>query len=670
MRTQKIKFIVTLTTIILGFILPSYLGLTMAYPNIETPSNQSPTLQDDIVYYNSTPPVIDGNLESYEGEWENATILTAEFSSKPVTIRVQANDTHLFMAFTYTSKWYFPINTTIPVGDTYNNESHTWFTVVFDRNYDRLVGNEDYADDAIAINYRMEGAQDAFITGRNNDSFVMDVNVTGIENTYAAVNVTLDDFNNNVVTVELFKELNSDDVAGNDIDALPNDYLVFAIIVLENRTALYNYDWLFGAITAWKTIKLESQHTYFSYVADSEELEELEVIIYTSETANTEANKFTSFYNLINFYGMNITSFGQSDDYEIRTDRIEGTDLFILIGGLTFLESSEIEVIRSFVASGGSLLVIADASVAGSKMNNLISHFGIEFFTSTVFSKDLGINSSLVVETTDILDLPYMTDTTSFTYHTVTAGLDYFGTAINFTGDIGESVYQFQEGDLYSIFNKSGDYFIDSDNDGEFNATNDISLNDSVTLQAALELQRGGKVLAYASADMFNNSYIGSRSMQSLVLRQLQWLLNFQHLISFDNYNVVEESVIVGDEIHVNIEVTGDNDTALEGVSVWAVYQELKADQNSSMLTDMGDKINFNGSFVPEGISAKFIDVSIRMHLRGYGYNETGLFQVFVEPILSSSISLDVIALITFIISLGLAGLGVFSLRKNRPKKE
>jgi len=84
----------------------------------------------------------------------------------------------------------------------------------------------------------------------------------------------------------------------------------------------------------------------------------------------------------------------------------------------------------------------------------------------------------------------------------------------------------------------------------------------------------------------------------------------------------------------------------------------------------MDDKISFNGSFVPEGISAKFIDVSIRMHLRGYGYNETELFQVYIEPILSSSISLDVVALITFIISLGLAGLGIFALRKNRPTKE
>ena len=663
MRIQKIKFIVALITIILGFILPSYLGTTLAFPNNENISNQLPTLQEDVVYYNSTPPVIDGNLESYEGEWENATVFTTTFSSKLITISVQANDTHLFMGFTYTSLYYFPINTTIPVGDTYNNESHTWFSVVFDRNFDRVVGNVEYSDDAIAINYRMEGAQDAFLNGTDYNSFVMDVNVTGIENTFAAMNATLDDFNNNVITVELAKELNSGDVEGNDIEALPNDSMNFLIMVFENRTAIYNHSWLFGALTPWKTFRLEPQHTFFSYV---ENFEEIEIISYISDTENTAVENFTSFHNFLSSYGMNITSFRESDGYEIREDRIEGVDLFILIGGLTFLKASEIEIIRFFVASGGSLLVFADASVAGTQINHLMSNFGIEFFTSTVFSKDTGINSSLVIESTDILEQPYLTDPTALTNHTIDS-FDYFGTAINFTGEIGESIYQFQEGDLYSTFNKSGDFFIDSDNDGEFNATNDIALNDSASLQAALELQRGGKLLACASSDVFNNSYIGNRNIQTLVLREIQWLLNFQHLLSFENFNVIEQSVIAGDEIHVNITVTGDNDTALDGISVWVVYQELKADQNSSILTTMGDNMNFNGSFVPEGIFAKYIDISIRMHLRGYGYNETGLYQIYVEPILSGSINLDVVALITFIISLGLAGLGIFALRKNRP---
>ncbi len=639
----------------------------MAYPNVENMSNHLPTLLDDVVYYNSTPPIIDGNLESYAGEWENATILTSEFSSKPITISVQANDTHLFMGFTYTSTFYKEINTTIPVGDSYNNESHTWFAVAFDRNFDRVIGNEEYSDDAVAINYRVEGAQDAFIAGTTNDTFITDVNVTGIENSVAAVNTTLDDFNNYVVSVELAKELNSGDVAGNDIEALPNDHITFLLMVFENRTASYEYDYLFGAITSWKTIKLDFDYSFYSYV---ENYEDLEVIIYISETANTAVENFTSFHILLSLYGMNVTSFRESDGYELREDRTVGVDLFILVGGLTFLKASEIEVIRSFVASGGSLLVFGDATVAGSKINDLISNFGMEFFTSTVFSKDIGINSTLAIETTEMLELPYMTDTTAFTPNTIDDSIDYFGTAINFTGDIGESIYQYQEGDLYATFNKTGDYFIDSDNDGEFNATNDIALNNSATLQAALELQRGGKVLACASADMINNSYIGNRDVRTLFLRDFQWLLNFQHLLSFENYNVIEQSVVTGDEIHVNITVTGDNDTAIEGLSVWVVYQELKADQNSSILTDIGDDMNFNGSFVPEGISAKFIDISIRMHIRGYGYNETSLYELYVEPILSGSIKLDVVALIIFVISLGLAGLGVFALRKNRPTKE
>ena len=187
-----------------------------------------------IVYFNNTDPIVDGDLESYEGEWENATVYTSEFGKNhiPVEIKVQANLTHLFIGFSYTSSVYVPINTTIPIGDSYNNESHTWFVLVFDNNYDRLTGSELSPDDCVAINYRIEGAQDSYINGTDDiNSLILDLNVSGEENSYSALTEYEDDFHDHIVSVELVKELKSEDKMGNDVDLSPSDTMSFELIV-------------------------------------------------------------------------------------------------------------------------------------------------------------------------------------------------------------------------------------------------------------------------------------------------------------------------------------------------------------------------------------------------------------------------------------------------------
>ncbi len=666
LRTQKVRFLLVIVTIVFGFVLPSYLGKTIAFPESENANINPPSLQENTVYLNSTPPIIDGNLESYVGEWSNSTKIISEFGSpyRTMTIRVQANDTHLFMGISYISPIFVPINTTIPVGDTYNNESHTWYSIVFDNNDDGTLGTELSPGDSIAINYRAKGAQDSFVNGTYNNSLVLDVNVTGTENSLAVVNGTVkDDFGNHVISIEIAKELNSGDKEGNDIKLYPSESIYFLILAFENKTAVYNYSWLDAAITPWKSFRLDTTYDYFSYI---ENYEDINIITYVDDSSTTAMKNFTSIHNILYTYDMNTTYIRTSDVYEIRTDGIAGVDLFILIGYHNSLTNSEIETLRVFVASGGSLLVLGDATVSTqAKLNELLRNFGMEFYTSPLYSKDTAVNSSIVINPESIVNLPYIDQPTYFTNQTV-ASLDYYGTAINFTNGIGEGIYQFQEGDLYDTLNISGDFFIDSDKDGEFNSTNDLSLNDSAVVQAALELQRGGKLIACASADIVNASFIVERSNKYLLLHQIQWLLNVQNLISYDNFNVFEESVITGDAINVNITVHGDNDTVEDNVKVWVVVQELKTDKNISNLSDMGDGINFNGSIIPEGVKAKFVDISIRMHKRGFGYNETELIEVYIETILSGNIRIEYVSLIVFIISIGLVGLGVFALRKYR----
>ncbi|MBY8999704.1 MAG: hypothetical protein KGD64_02205 [Candidatus Heimdallarchaeota archaeon] len=662
MRTHKVKGLIFLSTIILGFVLTSSLGASMSFTDPNTVPQFDQTTPENLVFLNSTSPIIDGNLTSFEGEWENATIYNTEFglSNKALTIRVLANETHLFMGLSYVSSIFLPVNTTIPSGDEYNNETHTWYAIVFDRNYDRLAGSELTPDDALVINYREEGVQDAYINGTELNSLVIDVDIGGIENSFANVSEYEDDFHNHVVTIEVAKELASDDEIGNDIDLHASEFTDFLIIAFENATAIYNRTLIIeqDALTPWMNIQFVTLHDYFSYVEDEYELD---VLVYISESEASSYANLSSITWFLRHNGVNETFLLDSIDYELNYRSLSELELLILVGSLPNLSDNEIEAIVLYVASGGSVYILADPVDKNGKLNQLLSKFGMEVYSSYLYSTDIAVNSSIEIDISEIESLPYMTSTNIFTDQEVNT-IQYTGTAINFTSDIGEGKFLFQEGDLYPIINLTGDYYIDSNRNGEFN-TEDIILNDTI-VQAGLELQRGGRLIVTASADLLNGSYIAEKDNKIFFLRQIQWLMKLQNAINFENYVVEKTNIIEGESINVIVSVLGDNKTVLTDLRAWVVVQELKSDKNNVTLTKDEDNINFNGSIIPEGVIANFVDVSIRMHQRGYGYNETELFEVFLDPILGKPIQIDVVATIIFIVSIGLAAVGALAVKK------
>ncbi len=662
MRTHRVKGLIFLSTIILGFVLTSFLGASMSFTKPNSASQLDQTTVENLVFLNSTSPIIDGDLESFEGEWENATIYNTEFGvgNKALTIRVLANETHLFMGINYVSSIFIPVNTTIPIDEDFNNETHTWYAVVFDRNYDKIAGSETTPDDAIVINYRAEGAQDAFVNGTKLNSLGIDVNITGIENSYANVSEYEDDFHNHVVTIEVVKELESDDEIGNDIDLHASESIDFLMIVAENATATYNRT-LFGeidAFTPWKNIQFVTLHDYFSYVKD---VSDLDVIIYVSETKASNLMNLTSIHWFLEQKGVNVTYIVDDEDYEITYRRLSELDLFILIGPQPKLSNNEIDAISLYIASGGNAYIFADPSSSGGKLNQLLSNFGMEVYDSYLYSINTDVDSSIVIDVAEIESLPYMTGTNIFTDQDVDE-IQFTGTAINFTKDIGEGKFLYQEGDLYPIINLTGDYYIDTDDNGEFN-TEDITLNYTI-VQAGLELQRGGRLIVTSSADFLNASYIAERDNKIFFLRQIQWLMKLQNAINFENYVVEKSNIIEGESISVSVAALGDNETILTELRAWVVVHELKLDRNNVTLTKHEDNINFNGTITPEGVKANFVDVSIRLHQRGYGYNETELVEVFLEAVIGNPIRIEVTATIIFVVTIGLAVLGALAVKK------
>lgn len=677
MRTHNLRKLMVVSIYILSLVTASFVGISFTTATID--ENRNPTYSPlvDILLYNNTPPVIDGDLESYTGEWENATIQENSFGVGPsritLTIRVQTNVTHLFMGISYVSSIFVPINATIPVGDSYNNESHTWYAIIFDNNFDERIGySNDAADDVALINYRQEGAQDAYVNGTATNSLVLDLNMTGQENTVSALTTELDDFNDYIVSYEVVKELDSQDTIGKDISVKEGEPLRYMFIIHQNDTALYNHTIIDNKITAWNTIRLETVHDYFSYVDDPSEIN---ILVYISDSSSTVERNLTNIATLIRAYGFNESVKKASEGFVITYDRMKDMDLVILVGSHIDLINDEIDDMRYYVASGGSLYILGDTTNHDSKINDLLSNFGFQTYNDTLYSKDTGINSTIEIDVNDIINLPYFTETNILTNQTINT-IEYQGSAIIFDDDngtliLGERYYQFQEGDLYASINKSGEFYIDLVKNGVFNSSEDISLNVSASIQATLELQRGGKLIAFASADIFNATNILKADNKYLFLRQIQWLLNLQHQISYDNFVVEDLTIVEGGNITASITVRGDENSTIADVQVWIVVLELKADINKEFLNSTGDEINFNGEIVPaSSIRTQFVDVSIRMHKRGYGYNETNLIEVFMEPVLNTSIRIDIMALIIFITSIGLAVIGGLAIKRFKIIKE
>lgn len=668
LQTRRLTNLIMISMIVFGVLLRANMISAQRSPIEDDISTNLPGVKSNVVIFNNTAPVIDGSLESFKGEWDDAVEYSTQFGEESytsVSIRVKANYTHLFIAVEYITTVYVEINTTVPVGDTYNNQSHNWYAIVFDQNFDNIIGSKLTPEDAVVVNYRLEGAVDAYINGTKENSLVEDSAVGGFNNSIAALVAEQQDIPTEYkVTFEIAKELNSGDAPGNDISLEQNDVIRFKLLAWENKTAIYNTTILNEVQTPWLSFQLERLYEVFSYVSD---FSNVNVTVYVSDSANTDEENLTTVYYMLEAYGFNVSVYSDTDT-NIDETPLNHTNLLIMIGAHTKLATSEVEAVRSFVSSGGSLLILGDTITAESKLNNLLTKFGFEFYNASLVSKNPATNTTLTINTPDFVNLPYLTEDVVLSNNSL-ASIPYQGSAINISAGIGEGRYLYQEGDLYPVANVSGDYYIDLDKDFQFNKTVDVELNDSAVVQIALELQRGGKLIACASADLFNSSNIVNPGIKTLLLRELTWLLNMQFRIHYDNFNVLQSKVNFGDAINVNITISSDNNTIPSDVRVWAVAMELKSDIDKANLTVMDNQGNYNGSIIPEHAKGNYIDISIRMHKRGYGYNETGLVEITLIRQVEFNMKVDPISAILFFASIGLAVVGGFAIKRYKPVK-
>ncbi len=653
LRARRLNKILVLSLFITAIVLFS--NVSMAYFSTMNNSKKrtvNGTDMSNIVTFNDTAPTIDGNLETYAGEWANATVYYNVIDGTNISIRVKANNTHLFFGISYKTSVFVSLNS------TNSSQDHTWFAIVFDRNFDNKIGSETAPDDAIVFNYKNYGSVDAYFNGTNPQSILIDTSNGGDENTIGAIQTEQDFIGKYNVTVEIAKKLDSKDIKGNDISLKQSDAIPFAILPFYNYTDHFNNSMVSQAIE-WNKLRLEPQQEVFSYVKD---LHDLAVVTYITDGVGSAADDYASIGNILSTYGVN-SRVWHSDGYDITKEHLDLLNLFILAGNQGSLSAKEVNAIKDYIIGGGTVLILADKISNSSNLNNLLRDFGMEIYNSTLYSNNTAVNASLTLTKDSLSSLDFINENTVLTTDTI-QNIAYTGSAIRNTTDFGEQTMYAQECDLYPVLTTEGDYFINLGEQSTFNNTEDMALNNSITLQAALELRYGGRLLVSASSDMFNSTFILKETNRILLLRELQWLLRLQFHINYDNYNVSPTKIQDGNQIFMNISVTGDNNSAINNVSVKGRILVLKS-LSQYVVLNTSDNIDFNGTITPNTV-ASWIDIEILMHKRGYGYNATELFEVQIEKQVTSPLHLNYIVVILFIASVALAGIGSIAIKKHK----
>lgn len=654
LRARRLNKILLITLLLITTFSVSVLGRAYFSSVSDFGKTDLSYSKNNIVAFDTNEPIIDGDLESYEGEWANATVYSNIIDGINYTITLKANETHLFFGISYETNLF------VSLTETNASIPHTWYAIVFDSNFDKEFGTELVPEDTILFNYQEKDATDATLNGTETNSLALDEDLGGEDNTIGAIQTDLfvEEY---TVTIEIAKELNSGDKEGNDIALNPSDAILFALIPFANHTDVFNNTEV--PSLEWNTLRLEPTQEFYTYI---ENTEDLSVVTYVSDSVRTKRVEFNSIGNMLEAYQLN-SQLANKDNFEITTENLNDVDLFIMAGNQKSLTSSQISVLRSYLTNGGSILLIADEVKNESSINEFLRMFNMELYNSTLYSNNTAINESLTFDQTTLAQLQYLQEDSAFT-ETEFSNIFYTGTAIKNISAYGETILFGQDADLYPILSKEGEFFINLGEKTGYNSTEDIAIN-NVTLQTALELKYGGKMIVSASADMYNSSNLVFGSNKMLLLKEIQWLLNFRFRISYENFNVPQTKVKEGNPIEMNISVTGDNDTVLANVKVQGRVLVLKSVVSSVELNASENKIDFYGQIVPE-TKASWVDIEILMHKRGYGYNYTELVEVLIEKQIEIPIAVDYVSLIVFIASIGLAIIGMITIRRHKIQKE
>ncbi|MHA1912410.1 MAG: hypothetical protein ACTSYA_12035 [Candidatus Kariarchaeaceae archaeon] len=643
MRVHRLIFIISL--ILLSALLPQAIS----------PADAS----FEAIPTTTTPPVIDGNV-SDSSEWLDSGNFTIKFGgphSIDANLYFTTNDTHMFILMNYTTEYYASVNATIPepynvtiengtepsynitVVPTYNNQTHDWWSIVFDNNLDSLDWEETTTpDDALIINRYFNESADAQLFSDvsilNNTIDVLNktlYNDTLLEDTNTLLNGTNDlissmnyttavDSDLTTVTIELTKPLyNSADENGSDFDLAVTRALSFKVFFWENQTNYFaNTSDLFAHSLSSEWLGYHSPLYEDAYLATQPVNSSISIDLRGISTA--ERVYYNSFVNslLINNYDV-----GQIGS-DITLDALNSANLTILIVNTHAYTADEVSAIYDYVRFGGQLMIIV-GSKGQTNADNLLEDLSISTVSSVLL---LGENDTGIPEfTADLTDtLPFMNELTSFTNGTIGSVTVSNVTALNLTLMDEQTLFE-QKYSYHSVMDVFTGLFIDLDDNGSYNAAEDMLLNANYSLGAVFELYFGGRISIFSSLDLIGRNFYDTDNYD-LFFRMMQWNAKFIDE-TVTHFEIVTPNVLeYHEEAYFEANVTFKDGLVFANAIVTAEIYRAGNLVDSFILTEDAPG-NYAGLAVMNFTGV--LSVKIVTYQTGYGYSSSDFYPVLVE---------------------------------------
>ena len=618
--------------------------------SLYTPTQSEDQDLPSVVQITSQVPQLDGNLTSFEGEWDDAVAFSVDSvdSTSPADLLVKTTGEKLYISLSFRlddSLYLSAVEENLTERDL-AVVNHTSIAIAFNRNFASGTINEVTGtfvntgsaspDDWIALDYLSVGAVDASNGGSDNSSTSVDTanNVEfSVSRDFDSVSSTWN------LNWELSKDLRSGDIAGADINLIPGAVVPIGVHWLNVENGTFEI----AENADWNSIQID-RGIYDRSINSAPEGKNI-LIVYSD--ADSE---FDFLEESLRGYGFNVDSF-------IGTLSLNGSDYFdydltIGVGDESLLHNqSGANFFFDSFAAGKPVILALSPQDSDDFLNEKLNSSGIQQSSGQLVQGNLGAQtSSFTVDLTsnnfnlsNLDSESYLLGAQPSTVTVVNSG--YF----TVEGGYGEGVRSGQRSNLYSLYDIPEDLYVDANLDNIFSEGEELTSEGNRSIALGFEGQFGSRRILFSSADMFNNTYLSSTDNSFLLLNSIQWCLRTERAIGIQEFDLELGRHNVNENIPVSVKVL-DNATqsSLSDVDVYINVLVLQKEVQRVKM-ELSSNNTYIANFSHDSIVA--VNVRIEAYSPSYGYQISEQKEILVVGMRLTPTTLHWSFFILFIVS-------------------
>ena len=634
-----------------------FIGGSAAAPvdSVNPNSLYTPTQSEDqdlpsVVQITSQVPQLDGNLTSFEGEWDDAVAFSVDSvdSTSPADLLVKTTGEKLYVSLSFRLDDSLYLSAVDENGTELDLAvvNHTSIAIAFNRNFASGTINEvldtfvdtgsDSPDDWIALDYLSVGAVDASNGGIDSST----TSVDAVNNVESSVSRTFDSVSSTWnLNWELSKDLRSGDNNGADINLIPGAVVPIGVHWFNVETSAFEIT----ENADWNLIQID-RGIYNRPINSDPEGKNI-LVVYSD--ADSE---FDFLEESLRGYGFNVDSFIGTGS--LNASNYFDYDLTIGVGDESLLHNQTgANFFFDSFAAGKPVILALSPQDSDELPNEKLNASGIQLSSGQLVQGDLGAQTSIftVDLTSNNPNISYLDSETyllSTQPSTVTvANSGYFTVESGY----GEGMRSGQRGNLYSLYDIPADLYVDANLDNMFSEGEALTSEGNRSIALGFEGQFGSRRILFSSADMFNNTYLSSTDNSFLLLNSIQWCLRTERAVGIQEFDLELGRHEINESIPVSVKVL-DNATQ-SSLPDAEVYLSVLVLQKEVQRVKM--ELSSNNTYIANFSHDSIVAVNLRVEAYSpfYGYQISEQKEILVIGTRLNPTTLHWSFLILFIVS-------------------